>query len=192
MLLGYASIPPISRTHTKQIAVDQGGIIMFERFKKKSSKVVQVQSPLTGKAVPLSEVPDEAFAGGFMGQGVAIEPAEGRLVAPFDGTVAHVIKTRHAVMLEDNATGLQYLFHIGINTVGLKGEGFTSHVEAGDSVKAGQTLIEFDRDAIKAAGYPVVTPIIVTNGDELASSVEGHTGNVTAGSDYVLSVTLKS
>lgn len=165
---------------------------MFERFRKKSAKVVQVPAPLTGTVIPLSEVPDEAFAGGFMGQGVAIEPAEGRLVAPFDGTVAHVIKSKHAVMLEDNATGLQFLFHIGINTVGLKGEGYTSHVEMGDSVKAGQTLIEFDMDAIKAAGYPVVTPIIVTNADELASSVEGHTGNVTAGRDFVLSISLKS
>ncbi|MFD3260441.1 PTS glucose transporter subunit IIA [Paenibacillus lentus] len=165
---------------------------MFERFKKKSKKEVEVQSPLTGKAVPLSEVPDEAFAGGYMGRGVAIEPSEGRLVAPFDGTVAHVINTKHAVMMEDNATGLQYLFHIGINTVGLKGKGFTSHVEVGDSVKAGQTLIEFDIEAIKAAGYPIVTPIIVTNADELASEVEGHTGNVTAGRDFVLSISLKS
>lgn len=165
---------------------------MFERFKKKSAKKVEVNSPLTGQAVPLSQVPDEAFAAGHMGQGIAIEPSEGRLVAPFDGTVAHVIKTKHAVMLEEKATGLQYLFHIGINTVGLKGEGYTSHVNVGDSVKAGQTLIEFDIDAIKAAGYPVVTPVIVTNADELTSSVEGHTGNVTAGSGSVLSITLNS
>ncbi|GAA0136643.1 hypothetical protein YSY43_34840 [Paenibacillus sp. YSY-4.3] len=165
---------------------------MFERFKKKSTKVVKVQSPLTGKAIPLSEVPDEAFAAGYMGQGIAIEPSEGRLTAPFDGTVAHVIRTKHAIMLEETATGLQYLFHIGINTVGLKGEGYTSHVEAGDAVRAGQTLIEFDIEAIKSAGYPVVTPVIVTNAAELASSVEGHTGNVTAGSDYVLSITLSS
>ncbi|MNJ43968.1 Glucose-specific phosphotransferase enzyme IIA component [compost metagenome] len=165
---------------------------MFERFKKKSTKEVEVHSPLTGKAIPLSEVPDEAFAAGYMGKGIAIEPSEGRLVAPFDGTVAHVINTKHAVMLEENATGLQYLFHIGINTVGLKGKGYTSYVNAGDSVRAGQTLIEFDLDAIKAAGYPVVTPIIVTNADELASSVEGHIGNVTAGTDSVLSITLNS
>ncbi|KKO53367.1 PTS sugar transporter subunit IIA [Paenibacillus sp. DMB20] len=160
--------------------------------KRNPLKKVEVNSPLTGKVVPLSQVPDEAFAAGHMGQGIAIEPSEGRLVAPFDGTVAHVIKTKHAVMLEEKATGLQYLFHIGINTVGLKGEGYTSHVNVGDSVKAGQTLIEFDIDAIKAAGYPVVTPVIVTNADELTSSVEGHTGNVTAGSDSVLSITLNS
>ncbi|WP_206098264.1 PTS sugar transporter subunit IIA [Paenibacillus ihbetae] len=165
---------------------------MFGWKKKKTATAIQVKAPLSGKAVPLSEVPDEAFAAGHMGKGIAIEPSEGRLISPFDGTVAHVIKTKHAVMLEDTATGLQYLFHIGINTVGLKGEGYTSQVNAGDSVKAGQTLIEFDMEAIKAAGYPIVTPIIVTNADELSASVEGHTGNVTAGTDSILSITLNS
>lgn len=165
---------------------------MFERWKKKSAVNVEVKSPLTGVAVPLSQVPDEAFAAGHMGKGIAIEPSEGRLIAPFDGTVAHVIKTKHAVMLEEKDTGLQYLFHIGINTVGLKGEGYTSHVNVGDTVIAGQTLIEFDIAAIKAAGYPVVTPIIVTNADELSADVEEHTGSVTAGTDSVLSITLHS
>lgn len=165
---------------------------MFKRFKKKSNKVVKVHSPLTGKAIPLSQVPDEAFAAGYMGQGIAIEPSEGRLAAPFDGTVAHIINTKHAIILEESATGLQYLFHIGINTVGLKGEGFINQVKTGDSVQTGQTLIEFDIYAIKAAGYPVVTPIIVTNADELASSVEGHIGNVAEGRDVVLAITLNS
>lgn len=166
---------------------------MFDRWRKKAVvNKIEVKAPLTGEAVPLSQVPDEAFAAGHMGKGIAIEPTEGRLVSPFEGTVAHVIKTKHAVMLEEKATGLQYLFHIGINTVGLKGEGYTSHVSVGDTVKPGQTLIEFDIDAIKAAGYPIVTPVIVTNADELASDVEGHTGKVTAVSDSVLSITLNS
>lgn len=166
---------------------------MFDRWKKKKNvNKVEVKAPLTGQAVSLSQVPDEAFAAGHMGKGIAIEPSEGRLVAPFDGTVVHVIKTKHAVMLEEKATGLQYLFHIGINTVGLKGEGYTSYVNVGDVVKTGQTLIEFDIDAIKAAGYPIVTPVIVTNADELASTVEEHTGSVTAGSDSVLSINLNS
>ncbi|MEK3734705.1 MULTISPECIES: PTS sugar transporter subunit IIA [Paenibacillus] len=166
---------------------------MFGKWKKKkAASPIEIKAPLTGKAVPLSEVPDEAFAAGHMGQGIAIEPAEGRLVAPFDGTVAHVIKSKHAVMLEDAQTGLQYLFHIGINTVGLKGEGYTSHVNTGDQVKAGQVLIEFDMEAIRNAGYPLITPIIVTNADELASKVEGQTGHVAAGQDVVLNVELKA
>lgn len=165
---------------------------MFERWKKKkTATAIQLKAPVSGTAVPLSQVPDEAFAAGHMGQGIAIEPSSGKLIAPFDGTVAHVIKSKHAVMLEDPATGLQYLFHIGINTVGLKGEGYTSHVNAGDQVKTGQTLIEFDIEAIRNAGYPTVTPIIVTNADELASKVEGHTGQVASGQDAVLSIELK-
>lgn len=165
---------------------------MFDRWKKKkTAAATQVAAPVTGKAVPLAQVPDEAFAGGHMGKGIAIEPSEGKLIAPFDGTVAHVIKSKHAVMLEDPATGLQYLFHIGINTVGLKGEGFTSYVQAGDQVKSGQTLIEFDMAAIQAAGYPTITPIIVTNADELASNVESQTGDVVAGQDSVLTIELK-
>lgn len=163
---------------------------MFDLFRKKTPKNLEVMSPLNGKAVPLAEVPDEAFAAGHMGQGIAIEPSEGRLVAPFDGTVAHVIKSKHAVMLEEKGTGLQFLFHIGINTVGLKGEGYTTHVSTGDKVKAGQTLVDFDMAAIKAAGYPLVTPIIVTNADELGAAVEVHTGEVTAGSSPVLSISL--
>lgn len=166
--------------------------MMFDLFKKKSPKNIEVMSPLNGKAVPLAEVPDEAFAAGHMGEGIAIEPSEGRLVAPFDGTVAHVIKSKHAVMLEEKSSGLQFLFHIGINTVGLKGEGFTTHVSTGDKVKAGQTLVEFDMEAIKAAGYPVITPIIVTNAEELGATVEVHTGEVTAGSSQVLAIELKN
>lgn len=75
---------------------------MFDRWKKKkTAAATQVAAPVTGKAVPLAQVPDEAFAGGHMGKGIAIEPSEGKLIAPFDGTVAHVIKSKHAVMLED-------------------------------------------------------------------------------------------
>ncbi|MCM3699016.1 PTS glucose transporter subunit IIA [Paenibacillus macerans] len=97
---------------------------------------IAISSPLTGQAVPLAVVPDEAFSGGHMGPGLAIEPSEGKLVAPFDGKVAHVIKSHHAVILE-HPSGLQFLFHIGINTVSLKGEGFASRTAAGDEVKAG-------------------------------------------------------
>ncbi len=166
---------------------------MFSKWRKKSAEnqVVEVVAPVTGRAVPLTEVPDEAFAGGHMGQGVAIEPTEGKLIAPFDGTVVHVIKSNHAVMVE-NAEGLQFLFHIGINTVSLKGEGFTSHVTTGDAVKAGQILIEFDIAKIKEAGYPVITPIIVTNADEVASDLEKIIGPVTAGRDVILKAVLKS
>lgn len=166
---------------------------MFSKWRKKASvsQVVEVKAPVTGRAVPLSEVPDEAFAAGHMGQGIAIEPNEGKLIAPFDGKVVHVIKSNHAIMLED-AAGIQFLFHIGINTVSLKGEGFASQVSVGDQVKVGQTLIEFDIEKIKAAGFPIITPVIVTNADEVTSEIEKFTGPVTAGRDVILKAVMKS
>lgn len=166
---------------------------MFSKWRKKSAEPItlEILAPVTGKVVALTEVPDEAFAAGHMGEGIAIEPAEGKLIAPFEGKVVHVIKSNHAVMIE-NAEGIQFLFHIGINTVSLKGEGFTSHVSVGDKVKAGQLLIEFDIEQIKAAGYPVITPIVVTNADEMVSSLEMHGGPVTAGRDTIFKAVLKS
>lgn len=166
---------------------------MFSKWRKKSAEPItlEILAPVTGKAVALTEVPDEAFAAGHMGKGIAIEPAEGKLISPFEGKVVHVIKSNHAVMIE-NAEGIQFLFHIGINTVSLKGEGFTSHVSVGDKVKAGQLLIEFDIEQIKAAGYPVITPIVVTNADEMVSSLETHAGPVTAGKDTIFKAVLKS
>ncbi|WP_138493871.1 PTS sugar transporter subunit IIA [Paenibacillus pinistramenti] len=166
---------------------------MFSKWRSRnfSKQAVEIKAPVSGKAVPLADVPDEAFAAGHMGLGAAIEPNEGRLIAPFNGTVAHVIKSNHAVMLEQEGTGLQFLFHIGINTVALKGEGFTSHISAGQKVKQGQLLIEFDLDRIKEAGYPVITPVILTNAAELAESVHPVTGKVTAGQDILLTAVLQ-
>ena len=130
--------------------------------KKAKANHIHISSPLTGTVVPLDHVPDEAFSGKFMGDGVAIEPTEGVLVSPFDGVVAHLIDTHHAVIVE-HSSGLQLLLHIGVNTVGLKGQGFTAKVNTGDSIVAGQTLIEFDLETIRAAGYPVITPVVVAN-----------------------------
>lgn len=166
---------------------------MFSKWRKKSIEpsTLEILAPLTGKAVPLSEVPDEAFAAGHMGKGIAIEPLEGKLIAPFEGKIIHIIKSNHAVMIE-HTEGIQFLFHIGINTVSLKGEGFTPHVSVGDKVKAGQLLIEFDIEQIKAAGYHVITPIVVTNADERVSSLKAHEGSVSAGRDHIFSAVLKS
>ncbi|MGG6314221.1 PTS sugar transporter subunit IIA [Paenibacillus macerans] len=165
---------------------------MFSKWRKKSTEnqTVEIHSPLSGEAVPLAQVPDEAFAGGHMGPGLAIEPSAGKLVAPFDGKVVHVIKSSHAVMME-HPSGLQFLFHIGINTVSLKGEGFISHIAAGDKVKAGQLMIEFDIEKIREAGYPVISPIIVTNAGEVTSNLETLNGPVTAGGSVILKAVLK-
>lgn len=162
---------------------------MFGKLFKAKKDMFQITAPITGKAVPLTEVPDEAFAGGHMGRGIAIEPSVGKLIAPFDAVVAHVIHTNHAVILE-HASGLQLLVHIGINTVAMKGEGFKGYVQIGDEVKAGQTLVEFDIEAIRAAGYPLITPVIIANEDESVAELEVLQGTVTAGQDPVIQAVL--
>ncbi|MFJ6653351.1 beta-glucoside-specific PTS transporter subunit IIABC [Microbacterium sp. NPDC091313] len=123
-----------------------------------------VQSPLDGTAVALSEVPDAAFADGSLGQGVAIRPRSGALYAPFAGTVVAAFPTGHAVGLR-SADGAEVLIHIGIDTVRLNGAHFALKVAAGQEVAAGDLLVEFDVDAITAAGYDLITPVIVTNPD---------------------------
>ncbi|MBM6388003.1 MAG: PTS system trehalose-specific EIIBC component [Paenibacillus sp.] len=151
---------------------------------------LEVMAPLTGTAVPLEQVPDPAFAEKQMGEGVAIEPSGNQVVAPFDAQVAHVIKSKHAVILE-HASGLQILIHVGINTVSLKGEGFNMHVEAGEHVRAGQTLLEFDRNVIEAAGHPLITPIIIPDGQDMVDRVEVTTGDVSSNRNGILTVHLK-
>ena len=122
-------------------------------------------SPLKGKVVKLSEVKDEAFSSGALGMGIAIEPEEGVLYAPADGTVSALFPTGHAIGLT-TAGGLELLMHVGMDTVQLDGKGFKAFVEAGEEVKQGQKLLEFDRKLIGEAGYSLVTPVLVTNSDE--------------------------
>lgn len=154
--------------------------------------MLEIASPMTGTAVALANVPDPAFSEKHMGEGIAIEPTEGKVFAPFDGVVAHVMnKSKHAVILE-HESGLQMLVHVGINTVGLKGEGFTAHVQSGDVVTAGQLLIEFDMNAIQAAGLPLITPVLIPNGNETIEEVQtAKIGSVQANGDNILVVKFK-
>ena len=132
-----------------------------------SGAKVELLSPLTGQAKELSQATDPVFAQGVMGQGVLIQPSEGKLLAPVDGTVSVLFPTKHAVGLS-STDGVELLMHIGMDTVNLEGQGFTAHVAQGDSVKAGDLLITFDMEAIQAAGYPTETPVIITNQDAYA------------------------
>ncbi|RCW17655.1 PTS trehalose transporter subunit IIBC [Streptococcus gallolyticus] len=132
--------------------------------------VIPIQSPLAGRAKHLSEAPDPVFAQGVMGQGVVIEPTEGELVAPVDGVVSVLFPTKHAIGLVSDE-GLELLMHIGMDTVNLDGDGFTAHVKQGDRVSVGEALISFDMAAIQAAGYPVATPVIVTNQNDFQTDV---------------------
>ncbi|MEK3901892.1 PTS system trehalose-specific EIIBC component [Paenibacillus sp. FSL R7-0179] len=152
--------------------------------------ILELASPLNGTAVPLEQVPDPAFAERQMGDGIAIEPSEGKVYAPFEATVAHVIKSKHALILE-HASGVQVLIHVGINTVSLKGEGFTTTKQVGDKVRAGELLLEFDMEAIRAAGYPLITPIIIPAGQEMVERIEEQSGPATAKQTRILTVHLK-
>ncbi|ROS13633.1 PTS system beta-glucoside-specific IIA component (Glc family) /PTS system beta-glucoside-specific IIB component (Glc family) /PTS system beta-glucoside-specific IIC component (Glc family) [Raoultella sp. BIGb0399] len=126
---------------------------------------IEVLSPLRGQVVPLSDVNDDVFASGLLGQGVAIRPQEGCLKAPFNGKVMMFLPSCHAVGLQSES-GLELLVHIGIDTVNLNGQHFSSSLKVGDVVEAGQELIRFDIAAIERAGYDVITPVVVVNGDE--------------------------
>ena len=129
---------------------------------QQGEEILEITCPVKGKVIPLSEVPDATFASGVLGDGVGVKPAEGKVYAPFDCTVVTVFDTKHALGLETE-DGLELLVHIGLETVSLRGEPFTAHVTAGQRVRRGDLLLEFDMEKIKAAGLVTVSPIIVTN-----------------------------
>ncbi|MGR6117617.1 beta-glucoside-specific PTS transporter subunit IIABC [Aeribacillus composti] len=124
-----------------------------------------VHSPMSGKAIRLSEVQDEVFRSSAMGQGLAIEPSDNKLYAPFDGTVVMVAPTKHAIGLRSQS-GIELLVHIGLDTVQLNGKPFTLHVNDGDKFKKGDLLITFDKELIQSKGVKTTTPIIITNSDD--------------------------
>ena len=135
---------------------------------KKAEEIKQrntISSPMTGKLVELKEVNDATFASGLMGKGVAIIPSVGEAVAPEDGEVVSLFRTKHAIGFQTDS-GAEMLIHIGIDTVKLDGQHFEAHVEAGQKVKKGERLVSFDIGAIKLAGFEVTTPIIITNSDD--------------------------
>ncbi|SNU05970.1 PTS system, trehalose-specific IIC component [Streptococcus equinus] len=132
--------------------------------------IISIQSPLVGHAKDLSQAQDPVFAQGVMGQGIVIEPTDGELLAPINGVVSAIFPTKHAIGLISDE-GVELLMHIGMDTVNLNGQGFTAHVKQGDRVSVGDALISFDIEAIKAAGYPVDTPIIITNQNDFQADV---------------------
>ncbi len=121
-----------------------------------------ISAPFSGKVIPLSSVPDEVFSSGAMGEGLAIDPSDNKLYAPFDGTVVMVAPTKHAIGLRSEY-GVELLVHIGFDTVTLDGKPFTLHVEDGIKFKKGDLLIEFDKEFIKTQGLQTITPVIITN-----------------------------
>lgn len=150
----------------------------------KASKDALLGAHMSGTVVKLADVADEAFASGAMGDGIAIEPSEGKLYAPADGVIETVFNTKHAVAMT-TTDGVELLLHIGIDTVKLDGKHFEAHVAAEASVKKGDLLVSFDLEAIKAEGYPLTTPMIVCNTDDYAAIQAVASGAVKPGADLL-------
>lgn len=149
-----------------------------------SSARHNLKSPLSGKVLPLSDVPDKVFSSGAMGKGLAIDPEKGELIAPADGEITTIFPTGHAVGLTTK-DGIEILMHIGMDTVELEGQGFETFVKQGDQVKAGDLLVQFDIEAIKAAGYSVITPIVITNTEHFADVFELNQEELIASEDFL-------
>ena len=143
-------------------------------------------APLSGKAVPLEQVPDDVFSQKILGDGIAINPTDGKVYAPVNGEISSVAETLHAYGFTSD-DGLEILVHVGLDSVKLKGEGFTSHVKEGDKVKAGQLIAEVDLKFLESKGVPTITPVLVCEGAENLS-MDAVTGNVKAGKDAVISL----
>ena len=146
-----------------------------------------VLAPMTGSVLALENVPDTTFASGLLGKGVAMIPAEGKVIAPFNGEVASIFQTKHAIGLESDS-GIELLIHVGIDTVKLDGAPFTAHVKEGDKVQAGDLLLTFDRQAILDAGYDLATPIIISNSDDYPE-LEIVAGSAVSAGQPLLSIT---
>ncbi|MFD2046425.1 PTS system trehalose-specific EIIBC component [Ornithinibacillus salinisoli] len=151
---------------------------------------VLIYAPISGNIVQLEEVPDPTFSQKMMGDGIAIEPTDGKVVAPFDGEVVQIFPTKHAIGLVSDS-GIEVLIHIGLETVALKGEGFETHVRQGDKVKAGEPLVTFDLEFIKEKAKSLVTPIVITNGDQFEGLEKTEEKDVVALDSVLLGTTVK-
>ncbi|UEP21054.1 phosphoenolpyruvate--protein phosphotransferase [Burkholderia ambifaria] len=156
------------------------------QLKSSTHDPIVLHAPLTGPIVALADVPDPVFSGGMFGDGIGIDPLEGRLVAPCAGVVSHLARTGHALTIT-TPQGAEVLLHIGIDTVELNGQGFTAHVEAGARVAAGDLLIEFDQDAVARSAHSLVSVIAIANSDAF-EVVERASGFATAGETPLLTL----
>lgn len=158
---------------------------MFNMFKKKN-RSTEVISCVEGILTPLSDVPDEVFASGAIGRGMSVKPTSGLIVSPVDGTITMIFPTNHAIGLQTKE-GLEFLIHVGVDTVKLKGEGFRRIATEGSAVKAGDSLLEVDFGLIEEKGYPTDTMVILTNDSTKADFHEiMEYGKIVGGKDKVI------
>lgn len=151
----------------------------------------QMYSPLTGTLIPIEDVPDPTFSEKMMGDGFAVVPTEGKVVAPIDGEIVQVFPTKHAIGMK-TAGELEILIHIGLDTVNLGGEGFTTHIKEGDKVQKGELLVEFQIDVIKNNATSTITPVVITNVEKINNLDKNSDVDVIGGESKVLTVSIKS
>lgn len=166
---------------------------MFKKLfgkKEESPKTISVVAPLSGTIKSLEEVPDPVFSQKMMGDGIAILPDNGKVVSPVDGEIMQLFPTKHAVGIKAS-NGAELLIHIGLETVSMKGEGFEAHVSEGSKVQAGDPLITFDVSLVEEKAKSTITPIILTNGDDMGELVKKDGTKVEAGSEEILEISSK-
>lgn len=156
---------------------------MFDFLKKKKEdKGIKLMAPIEGEAVDITKVSDPTFADKLMGEGIAIIPTDGEVVAPIDGTIELVFDTKHAISMTSKE-GVEVLIHVGLDTVGLNGNGFEAFVKAGDEVKVGDKLLSVDLGVIKEAGLETITPMVVCNTDEYEAVEVVKIGDIARGDE---------
>jgi glucose-specific phosphotransferase system IIA component len=161
---------------------------MFNIFGN-NEKAIELLAPVTGELIELSEVPDKVFAAKIVGDGIAIKPADNKIVAPATGVIKQLFPTKHALGIETKA-GVEVLIHIGIDTVELEGKGFKSSVKQDDEVNVGDELIKFDLDYISENASSIITPVVIINQDDIDSFEVVEDKRVTAGEDKLLKIKL--
>lgn len=166
---------------------------LFDKLKKlvsddnSSESGIEIVAPISGEIVPIEDVPDVVFAEKIVGDGIAIKPTGNKMVAPCDGTIGKIFETNHAFSLESD-TGIELFVHFGVDTVELKGEGFTRIASEGQQVKKGDTIIEFDLAVLEEKAKSVLTPVVISNMDEV-KELQKMSGTVTLAETPVLKVT---
>ena len=141
---------------------------MLELFKTNRKNTLMIKAPMEGRLIAIEDVPDPVFSQKILGDGLAIDPVEGKVVSPVEGEVLHITPTKHSVGIRSNC-GVEILVHVGIDTVKMKGKDFENHVSMGDKIKTGQLLITFDLETVKKEAKSTITPIIITNMEEIRS-----------------------
>jgi len=163
---------------------------MFKKLfksKKEENNAISIYAPIDGEVVPLEDVPDPVFSKKMMGDGVAIKPNNGTVVSPVQGKIMQVFPTKHAIGIQAE-NGTEILLHIGLETVNLNGEGFTTHIEEGDNVKVGDALVTFEKEIVEEKAKSTITPVIITNTAEMKDIQMKDTQSVQAGQDEIIFV----